>query len=367
MKISTQKRALFISSNGPEETFGGGQRNILLLQLLKEKGFETDLIIVLNEAWGKYDEENIYVKKWRAKWNVLKIFSVNFERQYLPSMRVYKFIRKVEPHYDVIIFRYEVIAFKSAFYLLNKQKIFIDFDDFILPNKKGLALVKYFPLFVMELLFCKKALYVNKKHASFFNNKGIYLPNLPLDDFAPDDKYKVFQKNMTTDPSVMYVGSTIDDVVDFFRTKAFNELIKKHPNVVFMIVSRSITQEIKNEFNSNHFRWLDAVDNISEIYSKAWISIIPGNKKFGTHIKLIESIFYETPVIATPDSLRGYEFFNMEEILIPVATTHYELASLIDKLILLEHSKLKGIGIKLKDSQKKLFSFNKFKKEIDFV
>ena len=365
--VSKPNKILFIAANGPNESFGGGQRNILLINLLLDKGFEVDIVLVINKAWGVYDDDTWIVKKWRNDFNIIKIFQPSFTNLYKPDFEISKFIRTVQVDYKFLVFRYEIIAFKSAFYLLNRKKVIIDFDDFLFPHIKGWRKIKYWPLHQLQRYFISQAWIVNDNDKKYFGNNYFWLPNLPLALFSRKNSNVIFTKEKTKYPSLLFVGSNIDDVILLLKNKSFKNL-ENIENFKFFIISKSITNDHKLNFANSSVEWLNNVDDIEEYYKKTWISIAPGYKKQGTNIKVIESIFYETPIIVTKSTIRGYEEFNENENLLPVVETDEHLITLIFNLFT-DYSSLKITEsnlLKMKAIQENKFSYAQILKKINF-
>ena len=139
-------RVLIVANNGPDISFGGGQRNLMVIKIFEAKGFKVDLVLLINKSWGLYDENSDLIQMWKSEFGLIKYFQPSFTNPYLPNIIINKWLKKEEYKYDTILFRDESTAFKSGFYLLNKKKIIIDMNDFLYPHIRGYKKIKYLPL-----------------------------------------------------------------------------------------------------------------------------------------------------------------------------------------------------------------------------
>lgn len=309
------KKALLIANNGPEVSFGGGQRTLLSIKLLEAKGYVVDMTLLINRDWGFYGEDSHYIQKWQKNFRLIKYFQPSFRNPYLPDLSIVLFLRSISNDYEIILFRDEITAFKAGFYFLKKGKLIVDINDFLLPQIEGYRKLKYLPLHWFLKSKIKYAWVLSSEHKKYFSSIGYCVPNLPLQAFY-ENKILNFEKKRTTVPSIIFVGSYLSGLNDFFK-KGLEMLIRQVPNVKIFIVSRAITSQMKIEFPIANIEWLNEVEDVADYYSRAWISIVPGYKIDGPLIKVIEAIYFYTPVVCTHTSLNGYEIFNRDENLIP--------------------------------------------------
>jgi hypothetical protein len=108
-------KVLLICQNGPEFSFGGGQRNILLAEFLKNIGFEVDLFLNIPIEWGIYNFDSDIVIKWSNLYNIIDLHQSKYKSIYMPDNNLYKKISALSKNYNKIVFRYEATAYKSAF------------------------------------------------------------------------------------------------------------------------------------------------------------------------------------------------------------------------------------------------------------
>ena len=310
MKI---KKALVIAPNGPEASFGGGQRTLMAIKLLQEKGFEVEMLLLIDIGWGIYGNESYIIQKWRKENAMVKYFQPSFRHPYIIDFGIHNWLRKNQHDYELLIFRDETTAFKAGFYFLPKEKIIIDLNDFHFPHVTGYRKIKYLPLNILLKNRIKKAWVLTEGQRAYVGKKAYCVQNLPLAAYSRNGLQN-FKKSRTTFPSLLFVGSYIDHLL-IFLDAAHKDLIQI-PSLKIYLVSRAATEENKTNFNHPIYEWHNSADDVTAFYSKAWISIIPVYKREGPLIKLIESIYYDTPVVGTRMSLNGYESFNKEEELL---------------------------------------------------
>ncbi len=351
--MNLKDKVLIIASNGPNKFFGGGQRNLLFIKALEAKGFQVDLALLLNEKW-EIKEGSEIVEKWRSSFNLVVSFQIKPGKPFTPSFGVLHWILRNSLKYKYIYYRDEPIAWKAGFFCFKRSKNIIDYNDFILPNSNNLQKLKYVPLYLIEKLRIKNAICMDKRHMLYFKSKALFIPNYPLPLFESETE-KVFIKKKSIFPSILFVGSYLNYLIDFIDDASFKSLLEID-NLKIFIISGSITFELIEKFKHPAFIWLDNVKDLVPFYSQAWISIVPGYKKDGPLIKLIESIYYRTPVICSCDALLGYEFFNAEEDLIPASNIKSEMVKNISNY-LSNPDHIDEVSSKLYAIMEKQFSF----------
>jgi hypothetical protein len=365
MKI--KKKVLLVANNGPEPSFGGGQRNILIGKLLEDQGFEVEMVLLIDSNWGEYSYQSDLINKWNNIFHIVKLFQPDFSNPFFIDLKVYNFLRRIQKNYDWIIFRYEKTAFKSGFYLLNRNRIIIDFDDFNLKFLKGIKKNLHSFRHVFQLAFIKKALITDENIAKYFCSNTICVPNLPLIEFYSTEAEVKFEKERTSFPSVFHICNNISSLIEFVNSDDYVEFSKTHANFKLFVVNRS--QLNKKSFNQeknnkcNNLEWYEDLHDISIIYKKSWIQLILEKKEVGTHIKLIESQYYLTPVVCFEEAIRGYEKFNEKSELILCAQSNKGLLKNIERLIV-NHIELNFIIKESKKVQESFFSFKSISQQI---
>ena len=48
MQFSVQEFALVIANNGPEISFGGGQRTLMAIKILEAQGYKVEMLLLIN-------------------------------------------------------------------------------------------------------------------------------------------------------------------------------------------------------------------------------------------------------------------------------------------------------------------------------
>ena len=61
-------KILLIANNGPEISFGGGQRTMMTIKIFEAQGYKVEMMLLLNKVWGEYNEENECIKKWKLQY-----------------------------------------------------------------------------------------------------------------------------------------------------------------------------------------------------------------------------------------------------------------------------------------------------------
>jgi glycosyltransferase involved in cell wall biosynthesis len=351
-------KALIVASNGPERTFGGGQRNLLVIRILEAKGYKVEMLLLINKAWGYYGKDSFIIQKWQNDFAMVKYFQPGFSSPYMPDMSVVNWLKNHQLEYDTIIFRDDVIAFKAGFYFLKKDKVIVDMNDFLLPSLSGFRRYKYKLLHQVLKARADRFWLLVPGHLSYFKKNKVLVPNLPLNAF--EDNSSGFKKSRSAEPAVLFVGSYLSELISFLEEA--EESLLLIDNIKIIIISRAITNEMIKKYNNPMFVWLNEVEDLTEYYSRAWISIAPGPRKGGTLIKIIESIYYSTPVAASIGSLNGYEVFNMGQVLIPGADNTADFVENI-RLLLQDEAALDMRAEKLKSITKEHFSMESILKK----
>jgi len=307
--LNQSKKVLIVCSNGPESSFGGGQRNILMGKLFESIGYEVEMILIISREWGIYNENSSLFNNWKKKFAIKKLFQPSFKHPFIPNLKILAYIHKNQSVYSWIIFRYETIAFKSGFYFLKKSKIIIDFDDFILPNLTNTKFTFHFIRHIFQYLRTSKCFYLNQSEQKYFKDKGLWVPNIPLSEFLPSTNSQIFSKNLSSSPLILHFVSDFDAVIHFFNSDQFSNLFKKLPNLKFIFICRKIDKMFASKLRLFNIEWVENPEKIDIYFMKAWASLILEKKKQGTHVKFIESIHFYTPVIGFYEAFRGYEMF----------------------------------------------------------
>ncbi len=317
--MKKSKKVLVVANNGPESSFGGGQRNILIGKLMEQQGYEVEMVLLIDINWGTYSLQSDFMKKWNNIFPILKLFQPDFSKPFITDFKVFNFLKKIQSEYEWIIFRYEKTAFKAGFFLLNRSRVIIDFDDFIVPNAMGIKFVLHYIRHIFQYIRTSKCFFVNQMDKKYFKEKAIWVPNIPLADYFPSPNCSIFSKNLSEYPLILHFVSDYDTLTDFFVSNQFSNLIRKLPNLKFIFICRKLDKKFKSKFKIYNIEWIENPEEVDVYFVKAWASLILEKKHQGTHVKFIESIFYFTPVIGFNEAFRGYEMFFEQSVNVPMS------------------------------------------------
>lgn len=102
--------------------------------------------------------------------------------------------------------------------------------------------------------------------------------------------------------NIIFVGrmsyGANQEAVAWFVSRVLPGIRKRRPNVVFNIVGENPPWSIRR-LDSSHVKVRGYVDNVSEHYGRASVSIVPVHLATGVQMKLIESLFTGTPTVAS--------------------------------------------------------------------
>ncbi len=326
--LGSRKRNILVISNVPTLTkIGGGIRTIQIIKILREIGFDVSLYIVYPQKWGKLALE--WIEFMKENYDYKGVFYFNKNYSLIPEVKLYKEIKMKSKLFEYVLFRFDATAFLSAFYFLSfKKKIIIDLDDYNITSLNFYDKLKEKFKRLIINIFSDHNFVLEKKYMKLFK-KSSYIPNLPLNSFYYS--HYNFKKNRSLNPSLLFVGNKPEWLILFLQSQ-WKFIKAKIENIELFIVSQNKNIEKYLQFFSGINIYND-IDNIQPFYEKSWISIIPSQHKYGTLIKIIESIYYKTPVVCSTSVLRGYEIFNKKEDLILNSVDNDELANIIVDLL----------------------------------
>jgi len=327
MKVLVMSFVPAISSSG------GGIRTQLIIKLLQLCNFDVSLFLVYPKKWGPLPNE--IISEMNKNYDFLGVYYFDFKKGFslYPKYDVFKILKEISKNYDYVLFRFDVVAFLSGFYLLKKMYI-IDLDDYYyneLPNLY--EKIKELGKRIIIKKFSKGQIVLENKLKKIFP-QSILIPNLPHNYL--NGTFLDFKKQLSEDPTILFVGSMPEWLVEY-ANEEWHKILEIFPDAKLKIVSREKEKLDKLNIVNNVFIYNNVTDLVP-FYSEAWVSVVPSKHKYGTLIKIVESIFYKTPVVCSSEVLRGYEFFNANEELIKTGDTYLELTKKILELI---HSKEK--------------------------
>ncbi len=134
---------------------------------------------------------------------------------------------------------------------------------------------------------------------------------------------------------IVFVGSmdyhaNIHAVVDFARD-VWPVIHTRHPGLVFTIVGRNPSAEVRELSAHPGIEVTDTVDDVRPYYREAVASIVPLKVGGGSRLKILESMAAGIPVVSTTLGAEGLEVRHGTEIVI--ADTNEQLASAISDLL----------------------------------
>lgn len=354
----SKKKVLIVASGPLLLNHGWHIRTYQLVKHFESIGYIPEIFIIYPKEWAPIPIEWLGITK---KFNLRGIVYHSFKLGYLPSFKSFLFLNRIKHEYEYILFRFERLAFNSLFFLLNK-KIIIDYDDFIYPllSKNSVQKLKYFLLLKIADQFSHLIFVLNHQHNKYFSN-SIWLPVLPPAMFLENHTSK-FKKRYSKNPILIFIGQDPSGVISFIE-KYWVEIAKQIPNIEFHLISNNIQNKTKNLNNVSGIKILSNINSLQEIYEKAWAMLFISNHSFGVHVKILESIFFETVVFTLNNSMRGYDFFNYDNSVIQGAENELELYKKIINLLANQHDFLK-LSKSAETLLKKEFDFYKMSQKI---
>lgn len=326
------KRILIVSNIPPLDKVGSGIRTIELYRIFERIGFSPSIYVIYPIEWGAFS--NSVIDGLKTEYNILKVhyFSLTkfISRRIMPDREVLSDLRHLEGQYDYILFRFEQTALICGFWFLS-NKVIIDYDDFSYPRKKAFYMKPYHWIkLLIERKKIYRALVLEQKHLSYFNGKAILIPNLPL---VALENHLPIVKNMSSNPSLLFVGShSIKWLIEFIEQEWIGLLNKFH-NLEFHIITQSSDISKLDLVSYKQIYAHQDVENLKPFYERCWLSVIPTFNTYGTLIKVLEPIFYKTPVVTSSICIRGYEDFNKEEEVILHGNTYNEISEKIVSIL----------------------------------
>lgn len=108
--------------------------------------------------------------------------------------------------------------------------------------------------------------------------------------------------------------------------------MEQFPDIELMIVGSGKPDiSMKEYLDAKNVRFYGRVEEVSDYYRKARISIIPLLSGSGTRLKLLESFSFKTAVVSTSIGAEGVNYADTESILI--ADTPDEFVKAVESLL----------------------------------
>jgi glycosyltransferase involved in cell wall biosynthesis len=320
-----EPHVLVISNVPPLVDIGGGIRTIEILELFKSIGYETSVYLLYPKEWGQLNDKWLSITNEKYGLSGVSYYPLN--ERYSIDYEFYRKLKSIQDNFDLLVFRFEQTAFKGGFYLL-KTPVVIDYDDFSYPLAKGLKeKVRTTAQLVLSKLLNTRAIVVQREHLKYWgNNKAIWIPNLSINAiFIKTD----ITKKRAEKPTLLSVGFQTKDLLNYIQNE-WLKLKQSIPDLELYVISRNATAGFES---MEGIYYLNNVEDLVPYYERAWALLLVSKQKYGTHIKILESVLYKTPVVALNNSLRGYEDINSSEELILTALDHVKLSKLLIETI----------------------------------
>jgi hypothetical protein len=347
-----QKKVLLVSNIPPLKTHGGAIRTVLLLELLIAIGYDVNLYLIYPFEWGPIPDA--WLAEAREKYGLVNVHYYPLKNRYRPEINVIKWLRKQQSNYEQIIFRYEMTAFKCGFYFLNIPVI-IDYDDFTYSKAESIKTkVRSTIQLAVAKLLKARAIVVEKAHLKYWaKDKALWLPNLSINAITTSHQQEV-TKFRAHKPTLVSIGFQTKDLLSFIQSE-WNKLKKSIPDLELFIISRNSSVGFDN---LDGIFFMNNIEDLKPYYCMAWAQLLVSKQNYGTHIKILESILYKTPVISLRDSIRGYEDINKTDELIMTADDYKGLSNLMSSLLSNE-KKIRNLSEEGFLKANEIFSFQK--------
>jgi len=320
-----QPKKILIVAPGPLLLDHGWHiRTYQLVQHFEKMGFIPEIFILYPKEWGPLPDEWLGLTR---EYNLRGIVYYKVLKGYYPSLKTFLAINEIKREYEFILFRFEKLAFQSLFFLIGK-KIIIDYDDFVYPtiSKYGLQKLKSFIIYKLANIFCKSIFVLNLEHLKYFS-KGIWVPALPVYSL-PRYKNNSFIKKYSKSPALIFVGQDPSDLISFL-VKYWPTVVKNVPDIKIIVISKNTEKFYHQVSNIPNVELHNNVKDLTEYYSKCWGFLMLSKHNLGVHIKIIESLYWETPVFTLSNCIRGYEHLNEKDEIIQVAKNEELLSTLL--------------------------------------
>jgi glycosyltransferase involved in cell wall biosynthesis len=134
---------------------------------------------------------------------------------------------------------------------------------------------------------------------------------------------------------IVFVGSmdyhaNIEGVVNFAR-EVWPNLRARQPKLVFTIVGRYPSREVRELARTPGIEVTGRVDDVRPFYRKAVAAIVPLNVGGGSRLKILEAMAAGVPVVSTTLGAEGLDMRHGENILI--ADTNEQLVEAIVSVV----------------------------------
>lgn len=144
--------------------------------------------------------------------------------------------------------------------------------------------------------------------------------NIPL--YIYDEVPERIEKDFSKRKDIMFVGGFNHipniDAVTWFASEVFPEILKIYPDMLWHIVGSNAPEEIKKLANDNIIlEGFLSDEELGEMYRNCRMVVVPLRYGAGVKGKIVESAYYQIPVVTTPIGGEGIDdtvgAFIMEE------------------------------------------------------
>lgn len=113
--------------------------------------------------------------------------------------------------------------------------------------------------------------------------------------------------------------------ISWFVRKVWPAVVRSFPTATLDIVGDQPSRRVRN-LASTSVRVLGRVQDVSDFYSSAEVSVVPVDNATGVQMKLIEALSYATPTVATPLVARQAGVAHMNQVLVASTADQWSAA-----------------------------------------
>lgn len=274
-------------------------------------------------------------------------------------------------HYDYIACRYIEDAVQCSLIQYSK-KLIIDVDDnpadvALMVKGKTCGLISSFhlKLYAHAIASATKK-FLSRVYCSFYSSPNrppykasVFLPNVALLD------NDIADVNEDTSNIILMVG-WLDYAPNrngalHFAKNVFPSIKDVVSDAVFYVVGKSNDPEVNNQLSKiEGVMPLGFVQDLTDVYRRSKVVVIPVYEGTGTSIKLLEALQMNRPVVTTQVGIRGYDgnFVDGKDLL--VAANDDEFAKKVTKLLKSDVHELNELAHSGRSVVRNNFSKNKF-------
>lgn len=321
----TKKGVLIIDSIIPEYDRDSGSRRLFhIIKIMLKRGFNVFLMADTKEYRFKKD----YCQTYRDMGAVVYEPTLNKNNKLIDHE---KFIQLISPHIDFawlhrpdVFYKYYTLVKKYS-----KAKLVFDMVDFHYLRlrrewelSKNSSVEKVMNEYLeMELHNAEMAHVVapiteedKKELVPLLNNKAEMVVVGNIHQYKNENLgFKNFKQRV----NLLFIGSFIHtpnlEAVKYLHDKILPILLKELPTLKIDIIGSYAPQEIL-ELNSENFRILGFVEDISEYFNNARLFVAPLAFGAGIKGKIGQSLEFGLPLVTTEIGAEGFDFSPNEKM-----------------------------------------------------